>query len=221
MIPGREVDIEEVHHAHLIKCCDNRCNQPCRLRGMRGRIRTVKSQVAAGRSGSTGNQAHGRTKGRQLTQVQARRDSCGLQIPTGMRCICHPRMSRGERNPMKAPIFRRPPETSISPHFCTPETGDRTLVKKSAFFFCHFSDHFSSVFLRTSRFSSIFPSIFPAILIMLSFGFAFGSFVPFHLCFRFFTQTDPEAFWPHEGVLFMMKQESNVAGYLMLNARRS
>ena len=42
---------------------------------------------------------------------------------------------------------------------------------------------------------------------MLSFGFAFGSFVPFHLCFRFFTQMDPEAFWPHEGVLFMMKQE--------------
>ena len=26
--------------------------------------------------------------------------------------------------PMKSPIFRRPPETSISPHFPTPETGD-------------------------------------------------------------------------------------------------
>ena len=27
-------------------------------------------------------------------------------------------------NPMKSPIFRRPPETSICPHFSTPETGD-------------------------------------------------------------------------------------------------
>ena len=27
-------------------------------------------------------------------------------------------------NPMKSPIFRRPPETSIFPHFSTPETGD-------------------------------------------------------------------------------------------------
>ena len=27
-------------------------------------------------------------------------------------------------NPMKSLIFRRPPETSISPHFSTPETGD-------------------------------------------------------------------------------------------------
>ena len=49
---------------------------------------------------------------------------------------------------------------------------------------------------------------------MLSFGFAFGSFVPFHLCFRFFTQMDPEAFWPHEGVLFMMKQEVVKRGWL-------
>ena len=49
---------------------------------------------------------------------------------------------------------------------------------------------------------------------MLSFGFAFGSFVPFHLCFRFFTQMDPEAFWPHEGVLFMMKREVVKRGWL-------
>ena len=49
---------------------------------------------------------------------------------------------------------------------------------------------------------------------MLSFAFAFGSFVPFHLYFRFFTSMDPEAFWPHEGVLFMMKQEVVKRGWL-------
>ena len=49
---------------------------------------------------------------------------------------------------------------------------------------------------------------------MLSFGFAFGSFVAFHLCFRFFTQMDPEVFWPHEGVLCMMKQEVVKRGWL-------
>ena len=49
---------------------------------------------------------------------------------------------------------------------------------------------------------------------MLSFGIAFGSFVSFHVFFRFFTQMDPEAFWPHEGVLFMMKQEVVKRGWL-------
>ena len=66
-------------------------------------------------------------------------------------------------NPMKSPIFRKPPETSISPHFSTPETRDSILVKKSAVFlpffrpffhcfspnvpfFIHFPIHFSSHF---------------------------------------------------------------------------
>ena len=106
-----------------------------------------------------------------------------------------------------------PGDLNFPPFF---HAGDRrpNFHKENSRFFAIFSDHFSTLFLRTSRFSSIFPSIFPAILILLSFGFVFGSFVPFHPCFGFFTQMDPEAFWPPEGVLFMMKQEVVKRGWL-------
>ena len=36
MNPGSEVDFEQVHHAHVMKYCENRCNHTCRLCGNAG-----------------------------------------------------------------------------------------------------------------------------------------------------------------------------------------
>ena len=49
MIHGSEVDIEEVHHAHLISHCENRCNQPCRLRSNAGLDTNAESSGGSGR----------------------------------------------------------------------------------------------------------------------------------------------------------------------------
>ena len=64
---------------------------------MRDLIQMGKPLVAAGASGGTKNGAHWRTKGRPWKRVQARLESSGLQILTGMRRTCHQRMSREER----------------------------------------------------------------------------------------------------------------------------
>ena len=57
MIPGSELDIEEVHHAHLIEYCENRCNQPCRLRSNAG------SDTDGETSGGSGRQRRYRRRG--------------------------------------------------------------------------------------------------------------------------------------------------------------
>ena len=57
MIHRFEVDIEEVHHAHLIKYYENHCNQPCRLRGDAG------SDTDGETSGGSGRQRRYRKQG--------------------------------------------------------------------------------------------------------------------------------------------------------------
>ena len=64
---------------------------------MRDQIQIGKTLVVAGGSGGTRNEAHGRTKVRPWTRVEACREFCGLQASTGTRHACHRRMSREER----------------------------------------------------------------------------------------------------------------------------